>query len=460
MAAHGGRTCTRQCRLFVLLVLWLGLVGFARAVPAFARQTGQACASCHAGGQFPELTPFGRLFKLGGFSLGQRNPIPLAAMAIVSDTETRNRRSDTPAVDFPKDAALLFQTASVFAAGKINDHAGYFAQLTYDNYAQQDPSTLEWSGHTHADNIDIRYARQFDHAGHTFIAGLSLNNNPTVTDPWNTLPAWSEYVPTLFGFTGPPAEPLVAGLGQQVAGLDAYLLWNSAVYVEAGAYRSARGPLSVFGHGVELESRLHGTAPYLRTAFTRDWGLHNAMIGLFGMNAQVYADPAQPGGPRVDYHDRGLDAQYQYLGRGHRVTVQYSYIHESIRGGDTAGLAERHKVKLDQWRLRAFYTYRHTVGAGLSYFRSSGTRDSVLYPGSAPNGEGGTAPIPITGSALNSPSTRGWVPELFWTPVQYVRAGLQFYRFDRYNGRADNYDAAGRNARDNNTLFMYVWANY
>jgi hypothetical protein len=34
------------------------------AVPAYARQTGQNCVACHAGGQFPELTPYGRLFKL------------------------------------------------------------------------------------------------------------------------------------------------------------------------------------------------------------------------------------------------------------------------------------------------------------------------------------------------------------------------------------------------------------
>ncbi|HUW27311.1 MAG TPA: cytochrome C, partial [Sulfuriferula sp.] len=52
----------------------------ARAVPSFARQTGQNCVACHAGGQFPELTPYGRLFKLTGYTIGQRE-LPLAAMA-------------------------------------------------------------------------------------------------------------------------------------------------------------------------------------------------------------------------------------------------------------------------------------------------------------------------------------------------------------------------------------------
>src|ERR1700720_3494858 len=37
------------------------------AVPSFARQTGMTCAACHT--IFPELTPFGREFKLNGYVL-------------------------------------------------------------------------------------------------------------------------------------------------------------------------------------------------------------------------------------------------------------------------------------------------------------------------------------------------------------------------------------------------------
>ena len=46
------------------------LLGFAvpaSAVPSFARQTGMACAACHT--VYPELTPFGREFKLNGYVL-------------------------------------------------------------------------------------------------------------------------------------------------------------------------------------------------------------------------------------------------------------------------------------------------------------------------------------------------------------------------------------------------------
>lgn len=40
----------------------------ASALPSFAAQTGQPCATCHTA--FPELTPYGRQFKLNGYTAG------------------------------------------------------------------------------------------------------------------------------------------------------------------------------------------------------------------------------------------------------------------------------------------------------------------------------------------------------------------------------------------------------
>jgi hypothetical protein len=37
---------------------------------------------------------------------------------------------------------------------------------------------------------------------------------------------------------------------------------------------------------------------------------------------------------------------------------------------------------------------------------------------------------------------------------------MQYYRFERFNGARTNYDGALRNAKDNNTLFVYLWAAY
>ena len=54
----------------ILLGAWLtiGLTRSAQALPSFARQTGQPCGTCHT--SFPGLTPFGRRFKLLGYTTG------------------------------------------------------------------------------------------------------------------------------------------------------------------------------------------------------------------------------------------------------------------------------------------------------------------------------------------------------------------------------------------------------
>src|SRR5438445_546386 len=69
---------------------WFGLINPARAIPAFARQTGQACVACHV--SFPELTPYGRMFKLSGYTIGTRQALPLALMAQFGVTHVRNNR--------------------------------------------------------------------------------------------------------------------------------------------------------------------------------------------------------------------------------------------------------------------------------------------------------------------------------------------------------------------------------
>ena len=75
-------------------------------VPSYSRQTGLACSACHY--QFPQLTPFGRLFKLNGYTLTGLNvirgagdssaaktlalsPIPPVAAMVVNEYTTRTR---------------------------------------------------------------------------------------------------------------------------------------------------------------------------------------------------------------------------------------------------------------------------------------------------------------------------------------------------------------------------------
>ena len=119
----------------------------AAAVPAFADQTGQACASCHVGGFGPQLTPFGRQFKLGGYTLRTKSfNVPLSAMAVASYVHTKRAQEEAPTEDSKRNNNLSFDEGSIFLAGGVGSHLGGFAQVTYSG------ADKAWAW----DNLDLR----------------------------------------------------------------------------------------------------------------------------------------------------------------------------------------------------------------------------------------------------------------------------------------------------------------
>lgn len=430
---------TWRVNLIALLVLLgnLFIAPSALAVPAFARQTGQNCLACHAGGQFPELTPYGRLFKMTGFTLGSRT-IPISVMGVASLTKSLHPDSDP---EFAKDGSLLFQTGSVFLAGKITDNIGILAQATYNNYDGDSGYQGVWE----SDNFDLRFADRYITPSSDLIFGMSLNNNPSLSDPWNTSPAWILYVPTQFGVTGPDSGPIINSLGAAVAGVTAYGLWDDLIYAEVGGYQTANGVWSFLSKGTSdvNQIKISGTSPYARLALTHEWGPHNLMVGTFAFNTNIYPDNTVQSGPTIQYRDRGVDAQYQYLLDPHTVTAQFSYIRETINDGVLTGIATNPSNTLNQLRVKGSYIYQAKYGGSLTYFGTTGTPDSTLYASAAVN-----------------PNTHGWSPEIFFNPIQNIRIGLQYYAYSEFDGAKTNYDGNGRNARDNNTAFLYLWGAY
>jgi len=120
-------------------------------------------------------------------------------------------------------------------------------------------------------------------------------------------------------------------------------------------------------------------------------------------------------------------------------------------------------------RMKLGYVYRAKFGGSLAYFNLSGnTNTENQSSGYDSNGQitstdplgTGITSTRVNGSLTGNPATRGTTWEVFWLPVQYVRVGAQYTAYSRYNGAGSNYDGFGRNARDNNSLFLYVWAAY
>jgi hypothetical protein len=468
----------------------------ASALPVFARQTGQNCVACHAGGQFPELTPYGRMFKMTGYTIGQRT-VPFAVMAELGYSRVANTDKDPdPQQTFARNGSPVFNGASLFIAGKVTDNIGAFTQITYTNYNNQagdasgppgNGGTGRWQGHTAADNMDIRYADHFVGPDKDLIFGLSLNNNPSVTDPWNTASAWMQYVPTpglgssQFADAATPFPGNSAGAN--VAGVTAYMLWNKAIYGELGFYRTANQALSFMSAGTNDAGTTHlqGTNnPYWRLAYTHEWGAHNIMVGTSGMIAHVYDGSSAPSDSNAYQRVKsiGIDSQYQYLLDPHTVTVQAVYQRQTTgysantvasnlaawpnffqADGVTPVAQPNSSDTLNIFRLKTTYVYEAKYGGSVAFFNQSGSANTASQSSGYDN-TGTFNGTPTSGNLTGDPGMRGATLEAFWTPVQYVRIGAQYTAYTKYNGATRNYDGLGRNPSDNNTLFLYVWGAY
>lgn len=452
--------------LSVVVLLLILSLNDAHAVPSFARQTGMPCAECHT--LFPELTPFGRIFKLGGYALSKSDkpyefPPPLAGMAQISYTDAKGLRTAVAPFDSTRtdDNINLPQQLSVFYGGRIYDKTGAFVQGTYDGVGNK----------FLLDMTDVRYSDNTILWGKNLIYGLTVNNNPTVQDVWNTTPAFSFPYATSGVAQTPAASAIIDGmLAQQVGGIGAYVFWDNLIYAEGTVYRTARrGITRPLSAGSKVDQVVDGAAPYWRLALERRWKNHFFTVGTYGMQADIF--PAgNLGGPADRFTDIAFDAQYQYLGTievehkqmkmdgapmgkpgKHIISAHATWIHEKQdwKAGFPLGNTANSSDFLNTVRMNLNYycmSRPGEIGGSIGYFSTTGKTDRMLY-----------SPGPVSGSRTGSPNSNGFIFEADYLPWEKSKFSLQYTIYNKFNGAHSNYDGFGRDASDNNTLYALLW---
>jgi len=409
----------------------------ARAVPSFARQTGEPCAACHVGAFGPQLTQHGREFKLNGYVWNDGGDhIPLAAMVQTSITHTDTDQPG-PAPHFGPNDNVAIDQASLFLAGRLTDNVGAFIQTTYDGIARG----LTW------DNLDIRYADTAMLGGTRLLYGATINNNPTVQDAWNSTPGWG-FPFALSGLAPTPAAAtLIDGsLAQKVVGAGGYALWNNLIYVEADLYkglgRDVRNALGVVP--VSGSNSIDGVIPYWRVALQRNFGDHYLEIGSFGLSGGSFPGGDRSVGRSDHFTDVALDATYLYSGDPDNIVTGYvTYIHEhQALDSSSALLGSNGSDALVTFRFNGSYSYQNTFTFSGQRFQTRGSADGALYPGNgSPNSAGWIAEIAyVPGGKLDS-----WFPT--WINA---RLSLQYTAYTEFNGTAAN-------AANANSLYALMW---
>jgi hypothetical protein len=424
----------------------------AHAIPAFAAQTGEPCSACHIG--FPQLTPYGREFKLEGYVAGGMFPAfkNFALMSQIGYTHINTKVAGGLAPDYPSNNAWSVQQTSLFYGGALDAAIGLgaFLQGTYDGVAHQ----------YHWDNVDIRLARPVTLFNKAIYYGFTFNNAPGVTDLWNSPPAWGyPFIPDSLG-VGNAAEVQISALAQSVFGVGAYsavnVTLNDMIYTEVDLYKSLPNR-TAYALGVGPGTPISGPIPYWRVALQHSSGNNSLEVGALGLIDNPYPAGVTHG-PTDQLVDIGADSQFQWITPTQAFSVQALYIHEhqnwaaSYPLGATANLND----SLDTVTLTGSYLLRQKYGITESYNTIYGNADNVLY-----------AAAPVSGSANGKPNTNSFTTELDFYP--WNNGGPAFFpwmnaklfventTYLHFNGLARNYDGSGRDAQANNIWFTGIW---
>jgi hypothetical protein len=181
-------------------------------------------------------------------------------------------------------------------------------------------------------------------------------------------------------------------------------------------------------------------------------GAANGEIGTYGLSSGSY-----PGRDRSAGWDRitdvGVDSQLQYLTDEHAITTLANVIYEweSWNASKPLGLADNANDHLVTTSLVLSYLFDSTYGFDVQYFYNVGSSDATLY-----------------GTRNGSPRTDGWTFQVDWLPFNKnggpwfwpysnVKLDLQYTVYNNFDGSRNNFDGEGRNAPDNNTLYVEAW---
>lgn len=451
----GKSRTVRALRIWLLGAALALLSGQALAIPSFSRQTGVACSGCHT--VFPELTVFGRQFKLRGYTLGaalEKKPfpydLPLAMGVQVGHTSVADRtKGADPEEDFTRTDKTIAQQLAIYYGGKVAGKVGAMVQYNYDGIERQ------WG----TEMADIRYADSTQPGGKELLYGVSVANSPAVQDVWNTMPMWD--FPHL---QDAGVQPMVTSLldmqlVNQVGGVSLYGFYDSQYYAEVGVYHNAKsGFFHLLNAGHELETAIDGNAPHLRLAWEKNWSGNSVQVGMHWLRANIFPDPAVLEGPTDRFTDVALDGQYQYDSGGAHLVSFHAFLGREKREWNASqplGMASNASDNLNTVRLSTHYWYQRKIGGGIAFFDYRGDTDMMKY---------GMAAMPSAmGNASGSPDARGWIVEANYLPLpntQNLKLGVRYTAYTKFNGAADNYNGFGRNASDNNALFAYAWLLY
>jgi hypothetical protein len=277
--------------------------------------------------------------------------------------------------------------------------------------------------------------------------GLTLNNNPTVEDLWNSTPAWGFPFVSTDVAPSPTAGAIInGGLAQDVAGIGGYLMWNDHLYLDGTIYRSEHIGGTQPNPGTDFGFNIRGVAPYWRLAYQTTSENNDLEIGTYGMHMK--STPNAIIGLEDGYTDWAFDFQFDRTmpqWKNDVISIRGTYIREnsSLDASAAAGATGFVGHHLNTVEGEAEYHFGTKVSITAGLFSLTGTADPTLFP-----------EAPVSGNLNGSPQSRGYIFNVSWWPYQNIGLTTQYTGYTRFNGGSTNYDLSGRNANENNSIYL------
>jgi hypothetical protein len=322
-ARQATRSATRGVTASTLAALLLGTLGLgtateSQAVPAFARQTGMACAACHFQ-TYPAINAFGRAFKSAGYTLiGAQEkvegddlslPVVLNASLVTkfryqkTNGDDKTVATNTGELQFPDEAALLI-------GGRAGEHVGFVLELATFGEADTDNGEFSLFG---SFKMPITYK----------VGGTDLSFIPFTTDAGGAAYGF-ELLNTgaqRFQRVGEDRAALMAqqylGLGAGEAEGFAFVAANEMGFVNVSLWAPIHGSFA-----------MKSLAPYVRAALTPSLGNWDTGFGVQYFSGKAKEDDLSLAtGNTVEHETDGwaIDGQIQGEVAGMPLGVYAAY---------------------------------------------------------------------------------------------------------------------------------------
>lgn len=399
------------------ILLIAGMISFwsirAFAIPSFARQTGFSCDVCHT--VFPHLTPFGRDFKLHGYTLYTSNQvksssqtdtmpglainkIPMLSVRIVSRWNNQAGGEHTvpggvvtagqgfmshPGGYGDKDVLNLVGDSSVYIAGKIAPHLGTFLELT---------GIDDEGGSLGLGIFDLALVGDDTTLGNKqFVYGIRAVDAMDTGDPANTFGMWG-ITSTLMAMS--THNTLFDPNQAVLEGGELYGMWGDfntgGIYASLGVYNPSQNQTAngfvqgnIAGNGSFMGSNSENGAVRLAYYLPSLSNVH-AEIGAytyFGPESMLAPTISTIGIYKDNYLSYGLDAQAQWITDDNLAELFFVYQNQNdskFYGTDTFSgnsySTNGTSVSRIGIGVMADYYYKRKYGAYLKYFYRNSTQ--------------------------------------------------------------------------------------